>query len=119
IVLEVHRDRRLAKVVALGLGSVAFGFLLASVNFLPFLDYVAQSPRGESGGRGYEYSVSFSMPLAEITAMAVPEVAGYLETYRGTNPMKLHTEYVGAVVLLLAAIGFLNSRRNRYWWFFV
>ena len=120
IALEVHRDRRrLAKVLALGLGSVAFGFLLASVNFLPFLDYVAQSPRGESGGRGYEYSTSFSMPLAELTAIAVPEVSGYLESYRGTNPMKLHTEYMGAVMLLLVAIGFVNSRRNRYWWLFV
>lgn len=119
VTMEVHRDRRrLMKVVALGLGSVAFGFLLASVNFLPFLDYVAQSPRGESGGRGYEYSVSFSMPLAEISAVAVPEVVGHLETYRGTNPMKLHTEYMGAVVLLLVAVGFLNSRRNRYWWLF-
>lgn len=120
VTLQVHRDRRrLAKVLALGLGSVAFAFLLASVNFLPFLDYVAQSPRGESGGRGYEYSTSFSMPLAEISAIAVPEVAGHLESYRGTNPMKLHTEYMGAVVLLLAAIGFVNSRRNRYWWLFV
>lgn len=117
--LGVHRDgRRLAKVLGMGLGSVAFGFLLASVNFLPFLDYVAQSPRGETGGRGYEYSVSFSMPLAEITAMAVPELAGHLERYRGSNPMKLHTEYMGAVVLLLAAVGFYNSRRNRYWLLF-
>jgi MFS family permease len=88
------------------------------VNFLPFLDYVAQSPRGESGGRGYEYSVSFSMPLAELTSVAVPEAAGYLDSYRGTNPMKLHTEYVGALVLLLAAVGFYNARRHRYWWLF-
>ncbi|HEX6925490.1 MAG TPA: YfhO family protein [Longimicrobiaceae bacterium] len=118
--LGVHRDRlRLAKVLAMGLGAVAFGFALASVNFLPFLDYVAQSPRGESGGRGYEYSVSFSMPLPELSAVAVPELIGYLDTYRGTNPMKLHTEYVGAVVLLLAAVGFYNARRNRYWWLFV
>lgn len=117
--LRVHREgRRLSRVLAMGLGAVAFGFLLASVNFLPFLDYVAQSPRGETGGRGYEYSVSFSMPLAEITALAVPELAGHLERYRGTNPMKLHTEYMGAVVLLLAAVGFYNARRDRYWWLF-
>ena len=115
----VHREKgRLLRVLGLGVGSVAFGFLLASVNFLPFLDYVEQSPRGETGGRGYEYSVSFSMPLEEVTAIAVPEVNGFLDSYRGSNPMKLHTEYVGAVVLLLAAVGFQNSRRNRYWWLF-
>ncbi|HEX6069477.1 MAG TPA: hypothetical protein VFZ18_06620, partial [Longimicrobiaceae bacterium] len=118
--LEAHRDRRrLARVLALGLGSVVFAFLLASVNFLPFLDYIEQSPRGESGGRGYEYSTSFSMPMAEVAAVAVPEMTGHLDSYRGTNPMKLHTEYVGAVVLLLVAVGAYNSRRDRYWWFFL
>jgi hypothetical protein len=118
--LEAHRDRRrLARVLALGLGSVVFAFLLASVNFLPFLDYIEQSPRGEAGGRGYEYSTSFSMPVAEVAALAVPEITGHLDSYRGTNPMKLHTEYVGAVVLLLVAVGAYNARRDRYWWFFL
>src|SRR5690606_6719222 len=63
--------------------------------------------------------VSYSMPLSELSSVAVPEAAGFLDSYRGSNPMKLHTEYVGAVVLLLAAIGFYNARRNRYWWLFV
>ena len=40
------------------------------------------------------------MPMAEVAAVAVPEMTGHLDSYRGTNPMKLHTEYVGAVVLL-------------------
>jgi len=114
-----REPRRLARPIVLGVGAVAFGFAMASVNFLPFMDYVAESPRGMSGGRGYEYSVSFSMPTAEVAAVAVPELAGYLETYRGTNPFKLHVEYVGAFVLLLAALGGIFSRRNRYWWFFV
>ncbi|HEX2092016.1 MAG TPA: hypothetical protein VHG28_06415 [Longimicrobiaceae bacterium] len=116
----VHREpRALARVLALGIAAVAFAFLLASVNFLPFLDYVDQSPRGGSGGRGYEYSTSYSMPAAEVLALAVPEHAGYLETYRGTNPFKLHVEYVGAVVVALFALGFGYVRRNRYWWFFL
>ncbi len=114
-----REPRRLARPIVLGVGAVAFGFAMASVNFLPFMDYVAESPRGMSGGRGYEYSVSYSMPTAEVAAVAVPELAGYLETYRGTNPFKLHVEYVGAFVLLLAALGGIFSRRNRYWWFFV
>lgn len=42
-----------------------------------------------------------------------------MESYTGTNPMKLHTEYVGATVLLLAALGFWFARRNRYFWFFL
>lgn len=119
----------LARTVALGLGAVAVAFVLASVNFLPFLDYVSQSPRGASGGRGYEYSVSFSMPPADILGVAVPEQSGVsvgdpetgealFPQYRGPNAMKLHTEYVGATVMVLLALGAYYSRRNRYWWFF-
>lgn len=120
----------LARRVALGLGAVALGFALASVNFLPFLDYVDASPRGGvEGGRGYEYSTSWSMPPREITGLAVPEDIGVsvsdpetgeaqFPSYRGSNPFKLHTEYAGALVLLLAGLGFYYTRRNRYWWFF-
>lgn len=118
--LETFRDRRrLARVLALSAAAVAFAFLMSSVNFIPFMDYVDQSPRGMSGGRGYEYSTSWSLPTAEVLALAVPELAGYLETYRGTNPMKLHTEYAGAVVVVLAALSFAYSRRNRYWQLFL
>lgn len=117
--LGVYRDRRrVTRVVALGIAAVAFGFALASVNFLPFTGYVDQSPRA-GPGRGYEYSTSFSMPVAELSAIAVPEMQGYLDTYRGTNPFKIHTEYMGAVALLLAALGFYYSRRDRRFWFFV
>ena len=115
----LREPRRLIRPVLLGVGAVAFGFAMASVNFMPFLDYVAESPRGMAGGRGYEYSTSYSMPVAEIAALAVPELSGFLETYRGANGFKLHVEYVGAVVLALAALGGYFARRNRYWWFFV
>ncbi|MET0397428.1 MAG: hypothetical protein ABW277_11430, partial [Longimicrobiaceae bacterium] len=113
-----REPRRLLRPVLLGVGAVAFGFAMASVNFLPFRDYVAESPRGMAGGRGYEYSTSYSMPAAEVAAVAVPELSGYLDTYRGTNPFKLHVEYVGALALVLAALGAYFCRRNRYWWAF-
>ncbi len=113
-----RNGRALATRVTLGLLAVAFGFMLAAVNFLPFLDYVAQSPRGAEGGRGYEYAVSFSMPPEELLAIAVPEEAGILENYQGRNPFKLHSEYVGALVVVLLILGFGVSRASRYWWFF-
>jgi hypothetical protein len=110
------QPRLLWRRVALGLGAVAFAFLLASVNFLPFLDYVAESPRG--AGRGYEFATSWSLPPIELLAVAVPEHAGMLDHYRGTNPFKLHTEYVGALVLVLLVLGARFARRDRYWWLF-
>lgn len=127
--LGVHRDRpRLAKTVVMGIAAVAFGFVAASVDFLPFQEYVGQSPRGMSGGRGYEYSTSFSMPLRAVAGLAAPEQVGanvqnqegeyILPVYRGENAFRLHTEYVGALVLVLFAAGIVYSRRNRYWLFF-
>jgi hypothetical protein len=127
---EVYRTAgRGARVVGMGLGSVALAFVLASVNFLPFTGYVPHSPRGMEGGRGYEFSVSFSMPPSDLVALAVPEQPGssvadpmtgqaMFPRYQGPNPMKLHTEYVGAFVLVLLALGFAYSRRDRYWQFF-
>lgn len=116
--LGIHREsRRLARTVGFGLLAVAFGFTIAAVNFLPFIDYIPESPRGAQGGRGYEYSVSWSMPPAEIASLAVPEQAGILTAYQGENPFKLHTEYVGASVIVLLILGFRYARRNRYWLF--
>ncbi|HET7462628.1 MAG TPA: YfhO family protein [Longimicrobium sp.] len=128
--LGVLRRRAVAaKVVALGLAAVAFGFAMAAVNFLPFSGYVEASPRAGSEGRGYEYSVSYSMPKAYVAGMALPEAIGAsvanpetgqpaLPEYRGENGIKLHTEYLGATVLVLFGLGFWYARRSRYFWFF-
>ena len=108
----------IAKRMGLALAAVAFAFALAAVNFLPFLDYVAESPRGAAGGRGYEYATSFSMPPAETIGLAIPEQQGTLGTYHGKSFFKQHTEYVGALVIGMLLIGFYFSRRSRYWAFF-
>lgn len=125
----VYRDgARLGRTVAMGIAAVALGFAMAAVNFLPFQDYVSESPRGMTGGRGYEYSTSFSMPFRAIAGLAVPEQVGaniqdmegryVFPIYRGANAFRLHTEYLGALVLVLVALGGYYSRRDRYWWFF-
>jgi hypothetical protein len=98
--------------------AVGLAFALAAVNFLPFEDYVGESPRGAVGGRGYEYATSFSMPVAEIAGLAIPEQQGFLQTYHGKSFFKQHTEYVGAMVMGLFLLGIVFSRRNKYWIFF-
>jgi hypothetical protein len=124
------RGRALAGRLGLGFGAVALAFVLASVNFLPFMDYVEESPRGGDEVRGYEYSVSWSMPPSELSSLAVPEWEGAsvmdpntgearFPEYRGENPFKLHSEYAGAFALLLLALGAWYNRRDRYWWFFL
>ena len=109
---------RVAARMAMALAAVAFAFALAAVNFLPFLDYVAESPRGAAGGRGYEYATSFSMPPAEISGLAIPEQQGTLATYHGKSFFKQHTEYVGALIIAMLLIGVYFARRSRYWAFF-
>lgn len=109
---------RVAARMGMALAAVAFAFALAAVNFLPFLDYVEESPRGAAGGRGYEYATSFSMPPEEISGLAIPEQQGTLATYHGRSFFKQHTEYVGALVIAMLLIGVYFSRRSRYWAFF-
>lgn len=120
-----RRPAALARTLALGFGSIAFAFMIAAVNFLPFQDYVAESPRGMEGGRGYDYSTSYSMPFAGLVSMAVPEQQGASVAdpatgrplFPAVDGFKLHTEYVGAFVLVLLFVGVMYGR-SRYWWFF-
>lgn len=112
-----RRPRALVGRVAAAALMLTIGFSMAAINFLPFLSYIDASPRGGEG-RGYEYATSWSMDPAETIALAVPERSGILEAYWGANPFKLHTEYAGALPILVAVLGFWLLRRNRYIWFF-
>lgn len=116
---DVHRrPALLARRVALGLGAVALAFAMAAVNLLPFASYVEESPRAGAEGRGYAFSTSYSMPPQETLGLAVPEQAGLVLDYRGPNPLKYHTEYAGALVVLLTILGVLVARDDRRWRFF-
>jgi type IV secretory pathway TrbD component len=102
------------------LGAVVVGFAIGAVQYLPVSEYVDWSPR--VGGRDYEYATSFSMPIEELINTYLPQFSGILqEFYWGRNSIHLHSEYLGAGVLLLAAVG-LGARkddaRRRWFWFF-
>ena len=81
---------------------------------LPFLAYVPFSPRGEGGpSGGWDYAIAYSMPPEEVFTTVLPQFNGVLEKYWGRNFFKLHTEYLGAVVVALAAIGVGDRGRRR------
>jgi hypothetical protein len=108
-------DDRLERGVALkriGLAAAAalVGVGIASIQFLPFFEYIPFSPR--EGGRGYEYATSFSMPPEELLNAYLPEFSGILDAYWGRNPLKFHSEYLGAAVLTLAGAAFGWPRRR-------
>ncbi len=100
---------------ALGLAAlaVALGVGMYTIQLLPALEYLPFSPRGAGGpSAGYEYATGFSMPPEEIMSTILPQFNGVIEAYWGRNGLKLHTEYLGAIVLVLAGVGVMSSGRR-------
>ncbi len=100
-------------VLAAALGAVLLGVAIAAIQVLPFLSYIPFSPRAAGGpSGGWEYAVGFSMPPEELVTTVLPQFNGVLENYWGRNFFKLHTEYLGALVVVLAVLG-VGDRSRR------
>jgi hypothetical protein len=115
---QVWREDRAWKPIAILGGSFLGAYLLAGLMTLvevwPTLDIVQFTHRAE---RDYAYGSSWAMPVQESLAAVWPSFQGYLDTYWGTNPFKLHTEYLGAVPVLLAILALAARRTARVWFF--
>jgi hypothetical protein len=106
-------ESRWPVVLGLALAAVGLGVAVAAIQVLPFLAYVPFSPRGEGGpSGGWEYATGFSMPPEELVTTVLPQFNGVLSHYWGRSFFKLHTEYLGALVVILAALG-LRDRSRR------
>jgi hypothetical protein len=107
--------------LALALVAVAIGGLMGAVQYMPVREYVDWSPR--AGGKGWEHAVSYSMPLEELLNVYLPQFSGILDKYWGRNGIHLHSEYLGAAVLLLAgaalAPGGWSASRRSFRWFWI
>jgi hypothetical protein len=91
--------------MGLALVSVAIGLAMGAIQYLPVSEYVAWSPR--SGGLAdYATAVSFGWPAKELFDAYLPEFTGMIEAYWGANAIHLHSDYVGAIVLVLAGAAF-------------
>lgn len=104
---------------ALGLASLAvvLGMGLSLIQMMPFL---ANGPFAArvAGAQGWEYATSYAMPPANIMDWLVPTFTG--STVWGVywaGAVKLHSEYLGAAIILLAAMGLANPRRRLTWMF--
>jgi hypothetical protein len=106
--------------LALALGAVLVGFAIGAVQYLPVVEYIPFSPR--SGGKGYEYATTYSMPIEELINTYLPQFSGLLDRYWGRNGIHLHSEYLGAAVLVLASAAFgggdTTRRSFRRFWLF-
>jgi len=97
-------------------GKWALAFLVAglvgAVQLLPTMQILDVAVRGGAGDSGYGFASSWALPPQELTALFLPDLIGSLGTYWGSNPFKLHTEYLGAVPVGLAVIALTGFRRD-------
>ncbi|MEO0136694.1 MAG: YfhO family protein [candidate division WOR-3 bacterium] len=112
---ELHKSDYL-KIIAYGVFSIVLIFFLMAVIWLPVLGGMKAVARGLE--RGYEYAASWSLPPIEIFDLLVPNFSGGLENYWSKNPMKLHTEFFGVVILIFALSGLIFNWRKNYLKFF-
>jgi len=104
--------------LAYALGAVVLGGAIGAIQYLPVREYVDWSPR--AGGKGWEHAISYSMPPAELVNTYLPQFSGILENYWGRNGIHFHSEYLGAVVLVLAGAALGRTTRHRsFTWFWL
>jgi hypothetical protein len=110
-------DRQLAlRRLGLALLAVVIGGAIGAIQYLPVREYTAWSPR--AGGLGYDVATSYSLPIEEIVNFLIPQFTGLLDAYWGRNGIHLHSEYLGAVVLVLVGAAYFGrqaSMRSFVW----
>ena len=110
---ERRRDRSPLIPLAWATVAVCVGVGIAMVEVIPVLHNVPYTPRAAGGGSvGWDYATSWSMPVEEVMTAILPQFNGMLDNYWGQNGWKDHTEYIGAIVLLLAILGGTAARRR-------
>jgi len=98
--------------LALALGAVLVGFGIAMIQILPFYHYLPYSPRAE-GYYGFAGSTSYAIPWEHVPEFFLKNFVGSRETYWGSNPLKLHSQYLGLPVIALAVLGAAGQGRRR------
>jgi len=99
------------KRLAAALGAVIVGLAIGAVQYLPVREYVSWSPRA-GGLADYRTATSYAWPPEELLNAYLPQFSGMLNNYWGRNTIHLHSDYVGAVVLILAGAAFIGLRTD-------
>jgi hypothetical protein len=109
-----------AAIRARGIGLVVvglcLGFLVGAVLLVPQHDYAAISIRGQDtaggGGVGLDYATGWSLAPDELGTVVLPAQAGFGKaTYMGLMPFNDYPNYLGFLLLLLAAVAWQRQTR--------
>ena len=98
--------------------AVIAGFGIAAPQILPFLEYIPHSPRAVAYSAAFENAASYGVPWDHVPGFFIAGFVGESQTYWGSNPLKLHSEYLGLPVIALAILGLggQTERRRQIWW---
>ena len=99
------------KRLAAALCAVIVGLAIGAVQYLPVREYVSWSPRA-GGLADYRTATSYAWPPEELLNAYLPQFSGMLNNYWGRNAIHLHSDYAGAVVLILAGAAFIGLRTD-------
>jgi hypothetical protein len=104
--------------LALAFAAIVAGFGLGMPQLLPFLEYIPHSPRAAAVTGGFSGSTTYGIPWDHIPEFFIGGFTGdtFSGSYWGTNPLKLHSEYLGLPVIALATLGLGDRRRRLVWW---
>jgi hypothetical protein len=107
-----------SRLIRLGVvfAAVIVGFGIAMPQILPFIQYIPHSPRAGGYSVGFEGSTSYGIPWNHIPEFFIAGFTGDTADYWGSNPIKLHSEYLGLPVIALAILGLGDRRRRLVWW---
>ena len=105
------------RIVALTLAAlaVALGVGVSAIQYLPFYAYIPYSPRDSSVLHNFAWSSAYAIPWAHVPELVIPRFTGerFNNTYWGPNGTKLHSEYLGLLVVALAVVGAADRSRRR------
>jgi hypothetical protein len=102
--------------------AVGLGFAIGAALLLPVHSYAEISTRGAGGATGgdgtaFDYATAWSLAPEDLAAVILPGVAGYGKaSYLGRMPFTDNPNYIGLLLLVLAAAAWLaRGQRSLFW----
>jgi len=101
--------------LALASAAVVVGVGVSAIQYMPFYAYIPYSPRDSSVLHDFAWSAAYAIPWAHVPELVIPRFTGetFNGTYWGPNGLKLHSEYLGLLVVALAVVGAADTQRRR------
>ncbi|NPB03403.1 MAG: YfhO family protein [Thermotogae bacterium] len=116
LIVQIKRRnyRHALKVFLLGLMAIAIALMIGAPFLLPQYEYITKfSVRGET--KSLSFSKTWSLDWADFVSVFFGLYSGVFETYWGSNPFKINTEYMGAVLGFLGIVGAIVGVKSKNW----